>query len=265
LSGDSGKQSIPKLVLIVLISILGSLQAFAFLPDKLPMAPSASEAQNKFKYKQEIIVLVHGLMRTYMSMSPLKSYLEKQGYRVYYYKYPSARYSIHEHALLLNEFIIKLLAENPEATMHFITHSLGGIIVREALAQWPKEQLKKIGSLIMLAPPNQGSTLAKFSAKVFPMMTYFIKPLVELSSDKAAYVHHVPVPNIKMGIIAGRFDAKVPPSSARLDGLPEPVVVNTTHTFIMNHGRTKELIKNFLEKGTFYTTKERKTKRHLLH
>lgn len=251
MSGDFGKQSISRLVLIGLVGILGTLQTFDSFPNKLPLGANTSGEQNKFKYNQELIVLVHGLMRTYRSMSPLKSYLEKQGYRVYYYKYPSARYSIHNHALLLNEFIIKLLAENPGITVHFITHSLGGIIVREALARLPKEQLKKIGSLIMLAPPNQGSALAKLSVKVFPMVTYFIKPLIELSPDQTAYVHHVPVPNIKIGIIAGRFDAKVPLSSARLDGLPEPIVVNTTHTFIMNHRRTKELIKNFLEKGTF--------------
>ena len=136
--------------------------------------------------------------------------------------------------------------------IHFVTHSLGGgIIVREALAKWSPNQLKHIGVLIMLAPPNQGSLLAKLSTKMFPLITSLIKPLAELSLEKGSYVHHVPVPHIKMGIIAGRFDAKVPPSAAWLQGQTEPIVINSTHTFIMNHAKTKKLILTFLEKGTF--------------
>ncbi|WP_045094623.1 esterase/lipase family protein [Legionella fallonii] len=246
-----------KFLLILFFSIVGITQAFALLPNhQLQTKASSSSLHTQAQHRGEIIVLIHGLMRTYMSMGPLKSYFEKQGYTVYYYKYTSARYSIHEHAVDLNQYIVKLLAENPGAKIHFITHSLGGVIIREALGRLPKEQLKNVDSVVMLAPPNQGSALAKFSVKVLPMLNYFVKPLAELSSDQAAYVHHVPIPNIKIGIIAGRFDAKVPPSSARLDGYPEPVVVNATHTFIMNHARTKELIKRFLESGSFEENKK---------
>ncbi len=232
--------------------MVGISQAFALLPNnQQAMKASSSLVLQQSKHHGEIIVLIHGLMRTYMSMSPLKAYFEKQGYTVYYYKYTSARYSIHEHSTDLNRYVIDLLEKNPGSKVHFITHSLGGVIIREALVKLPKEQLKNISSVVMLAPPNQGSALAKFSTKALPMLNYFVKPLAELSSEQAAYVHHVPIPNIKIGIIAGRFDAKVPPSSARLEGVPEPVVVNATHTFIMNHTRTKELIKNFLETGSF--------------
>lgn len=228
-------------------------QVFAFSSNKQLSAQANSSLVPQ--HKGEIIVLIHGLMRTYMSMSPLKSYFEKQGYTVYYYKYISARYSIHEHSVDLNRYIADLIAKNPGVKIHFITHSLGGVIIREALMKLPKEQLKNIDSVVMLAPPNQGSALAKLSTKALPILNYFVKPLAELSSEQAAYVHHVPIPNIKIGIIAGRFDAKVPPSFARLEGVPEPIVVNATHTFIMNHRRTKELIKNFLETGSFEQNK----------
>ena len=190
-------------------------------------------------------------MRTSLSMWPLKFYLGRQGYQVYSYSYPSPKYSIHQHAIYLNQFIKNLLAKKPGIKVHFITHSLGGIIAREAIAGLSKEQIKNIGCLIMLAPPNQGSQLAKLSTKVFPMFTAQVKPLVELSSDQTSYVHHVPVPKIKIGIIAGRYDAKVPPDAAYLKGENAPMVVNSNHTFIMNNAKTKQLIINFLEKGTF--------------
>ena len=222
-------------------------QSFALVSeDKVQTKTVASAA-----HQREIVVLVHGLLRSYRSMTPLKVYLEKQGYQVYYFSYPSRQQSISQHAASLNQSIKQLLAKNPDAKIHFVTHSMGGILVREAVSKLPKNELKHIGCLVMLAPPNQGSVLAKLSTKMFPFVTSSIKPLADLSSDQKAYVHHVPLPPIKMGIIAGRFDAKVPPSAARLEGLPEPKIVNSTHTFIMNNATTMKLVAEFLENGTF--------------
>lgn len=205
----------------------------------------------KTKRNPEIIILIHGLMRTTLSMYPLKSYLIKQGYEVYSYSYPSTKYTIKQHGIYLRNYIADLSVKNPRVKINFITHSLGGIITREALSQLSPEQLKNIGSLIMLAPPNQGSYLAKLSTKMFPIITSSIKPLAELSSEQASYVHQVPIPKIKMGIIAGRYDAKVPPASAMLKATTATVVVNSTHTFIMNNPQTKKFIISFLKKGSF--------------
>jgi predicted alpha/beta hydrolase family esterase len=243
---------ITKFILLLNIGLICMVQAYAFSPDlKRQTSLTAPTAQVKPEPRREIIVLVHGLIRSTLSMYPLKSYLERQGYQVYSYSYPSARYTIQQHGASLNQYIKDLLAKNPGVKIDFITHSLGGIITREALAKLSAKQLKNVGCLIMLAPPNQGSKLAKLSTTLFPMFTFPIKPLAELSSDKSSYVHRVPVPNIKIGIIAGRYDAKVPPEFARLAGQEEPVVINSTHTFIMNNAQTKKLITTFLEKGTF--------------
>lgn len=212
---------------------------------------NAAAATNQPVKAPEITVLVHGLMRTSLSMYPLRFFLERQGYQVYLYSYPSTRYTIHEHGIALNRYINKLLSQHPDSKINFVTHSLGGIIARDALAQLSESQLQHIGSLIMLAPPNQGSSLAKFSTRVFPFVSPVIKPLKELSSDRASYVHRVPVPKVRIGIIAGRYDAKVAPVFARLQGQEAPVIVNSTHTFIMNNGQTKKLILHFLQKGTF--------------
>lgn len=243
---------IKRFILLLSIGLSCMVPAYASSSDfKRATSLITPNVQVKPAHRREIIVLIHGLIRSTLSMYPLKSYLERQGYQVYSYSYPSARYTIQQHGAYLNQFINELLAKNPGVKIDFITHSLGGIITREALSKLTTKQLKNVGCLIMLAPPNQGSKLAKLSTKMFPLFTFPIKPLAELSSDKSSYVHRVPVPNIKIGIIAGRYDAKVPPEAARLDGQAEPVVINSTHTFIMNNAQTKKLITNFLERGTF--------------
>lgn len=246
------KNLIVTLILMINIGTTFSVPAHAFQQaEKRNIHVTRPAVPIKAEHHREIVVLIHGLMRTSMSMGSLKYYLEKQGYQVYYYNYPSAKYTIHDHGIYLKQFIEQLLTENPGVKIHFITHSLGGIIIREALAKLTSKQLKDIGYLIMLAPPNQGSFLAKLTADMFPLITSAIKPLAELSSDQQSYVHRVPVPKIKMGIIAGRFDAKVPPYAAHLKGETELVVINTTHTFIMNNSKTKKLVLNFLQKGAF--------------
>lgn len=202
-------------------------------------------------HDHEIVVLIHGLMRTAGSMDSLQSYLRKQGYEVYSYSYMSFNNTIHEHSMSLHTSIEKLLQEHPGTKVAFVTHSMGGIIAREALAQLSPNQLKQIACLVMLAPPSQGSSMAKVMKNTLPMVTHFIKPLAELSSDKTSYVHQVPIPKVKIGIIAGRFDAKSPPAAVRLDGQAEPVIVNAAHTFIMNNSQAQMLVARFLEKGSF--------------
>jgi pimeloyl-ACP methyl ester carboxylesterase len=207
--------------------------------------------QNETRH-QKAVILIHGLMRTPASLYFLGSYLKKQGYDVYSYDYPSARNSIHEDGLMLHQYIKTFLIEHPGVDVYLITHSLGGIIAREGLAHLSTTELNRISGLIMLAPPNHGSDLAKFSIKLVPFITYFVKPLTELSSEQSAAVHKIPIPKVKIGIIAGRYDAKVSLASARLEGQEEPVLVNSSHTFIMNNAQARRFISNFLEKGAFY-------------
>ncbi|MBN9229841.1 MAG: hypothetical protein BGO90_12625 [Legionella sp. 40-6] len=207
------------------------------------------EAKPLAPLKDEV-VLIHGLMRTPLSMYSLKTYLQRQGLNVELYGYISARYTIHEHAQAFKKYIEHLIYKNPHYKIHIVGHSLGGIIAREALAGLTAQEMKHIHSLIMLAPPNKGSRLALWSTRV-PGLSATIKPLAELSSDDSSYVHKIPIPKVKIGIIAGKFDAKVPPEYTRLQGQAEPVVVNSTHTFIMNNPVVKRLVYSFIKKGQF--------------
>lgn len=201
---------------------------------------------------KDIIILIHGLMRKGRCMKRLGKYLLNKGYNVVIYDYKSTKYSITEHGKHLSDFIENLIAQNPTKSLHFITHSLGGIIAREALSKLLQIHLAQCKNLIMLAPPNKGSFAARICTKWFPFITSAIKPLAELSSSKEAYVHAVTTPPlVKIGIIAGRFDAKTPPATTSLPHQTDFILVNSAHTFIMNHSKTKQSIINFLQKGSF--------------
>lgn len=233
-------------ILLLLLNLSFGTTLYAVTPQQPSRALTSCQSKD-----HKMVILIHGLMRTPLSMIQVRYFLERQGYNVYSYSYLSARNSIHGHALDLNKFIRDEINQYPKCHFYIVTHSMGGIIARDALSQLTPQQLAQVSGLIMLAPPNQGSVLAEFSTKLLPVLSYFVKPLAELSSEKSSYVHNVPIPKVKIGIIAGRYDAKVPPAATRLEGQSEPVVVNSTHTFIMNNKETKTLILKFIEKGSF--------------
>jgi pimeloyl-ACP methyl ester carboxylesterase len=203
-------------------------------------------------HKDEVVVLIHGLIRTRKSMRGLGVFLEKHGYEVVLYDYPSRKHHISEHGVRLNAFISELLLNHPAKKFHFVTHSLGGIIAREALSKLTKEQLSRCEHLIMLAPPTHGSSLAQICVKWFPFVNAFIRPLPELSASEEAYVHQVAIPDdVKIGVIAGRFDAKTPPPVTHIDGEKDFLIINAAHTFIMNNAKGRKAILNFLRTTSF--------------
>ncbi len=245
----NGQNTLYKSYILSLCASMLLIMSFHTEPSHATSVTNKAAAVNS--HQDKLIILVHGLMRTTTSMVFLKLYLKNQGYQVYSYSYPSARGSIPEHSTSFKNYMNQLIIENPHKRIYVITHSMGGIIARESIAQLAPTQLHHIDGLIMLAPPNQGSVLAKFTTKIIPAISYFVKPLAELSSASNSYVHHVAIPKIRIGIIAGRYDAKVPPQFARLAGQEAPKIVNSTHTFIMNNSQTKQLILRFLEHGSF--------------
>lgn len=202
--------------------------------------------------KNESVILIHGLFGSNVYMRGLATYLSKLGYGIYLYDYPSTKHYIDKHGLSLYEFIQSLLdSTDHNHKFNIITHSLGGIIAKEALAKCSKTQLNRFSKMIMLTPPNKGSFLANLLATYLPFLSRWVKPLPQLSNDPKAYVHTIATPNIKIGIVAAKFDIKTPPPTTQLDNQSDFVLVPSTHTFMVFSDKTKRAISSFLEHGYF--------------
>lgn len=212
--------------------------------------------------KNEIVVLVHGLIRRSLSFYCMGKYLRRHGYHIYVYDYQTSLHGVARHGQDFKAYLEKIVRENPGRKINIVTHSMGGIITREALGhlaegtELPKYELltkDRFKRIVMLAPPNYGSDVAKRVVKYLPFSKSLLKPLEELSSAPDSYIHKVPVPQgIELGIIAGKFDRKVRREYTRLPGAGHHIVLNSEHSCIMYMPKVKRAVLHFLETGTFF-------------
>jgi alpha-beta hydrolase superfamily lysophospholipase len=194
----------------------------------------------------EAVILIHGMGRTSLSMFSPAIFLRNRGFTVFLYGYPSTRHSIGTHAKKLIDFL-KIIVLDEFTKIHFVTHSLGGIIARLALADFAGP---KIGRMVMTAPPNQGSAKANKVSKI-PFASKILKPLDELRNEDDSFVKKVPVPNMEIGVIAGLKDGKVKIEESHLAGETAHLTVNSHHSFIMNRKDVKAAAYGFIKNGKF--------------
>jgi pimeloyl-ACP methyl ester carboxylesterase len=209
----------------------------------------------------ETVIVVHGLGRTPASMSVLEYRLESEGYRVVSFGYPSRSEPI--------ETLVGLLADEVERccvgeveTVHFVTHSMGGILVRSYLADQPRPHL---GRVVMLSPPSQGSELID-AFEDSPLLSLTLGPAAaELGTDSTDIAARLGPVLFDLGVITGDVslnplyswlipgpdDGKVGVENARVPGEADFLVLPATHTFIMNRSDAADATIRFLRTGHF--------------
>lgn len=221
--------------LLVLCVAGGAATWIGFAPPP-PAAPGADH-----------VVLLHGLGRTKAAMWYLERRLEEAGYHVHNIGYPSLDADIGE----LATHVRKQLAEarlSRAPRVHFVTHSMGGIVARAYLAEHPMENL---GRVVLLAPPNGGSPvidgLREAGVSVVPIGPAG-RALGTAAEDAPA---QLPKPDYPVGVIAGSMDLLVPVERARLAGMADFLVVNTGHAWMRNDSATADQAIHFLRTGRF--------------
>lgn len=195
---------------------------------------------------KDVVLLLHGLARTSGSMRSLHGDLESEGYRVVDFDYPSIREPLEVHGRRLHDTLAQLDADPEVGRIHVVTHSLGGIVTRHALTLGVP---KKMGRVVMLAPPNKGSQVAK---RLTPVLGRWVKALPQLSSAKDSAVNTLAsVEGVEIGIIAAEKDGKVRVEDTHLAGEADHLVVGGRHTFIMTRKDVRRQVSVFLRSGRF--------------
>ncbi len=211
---------------------------------------------------QEEVILLHGLCRTSRSMVKMERALTDAGYKVRNVDYPSRTASIQK---LADDAIGKAVSDcqkDGAVKIDFVTHSLGGILVRSYLA---RHTIPNLGRVVMLAPPNQGSEVVDKLGRLF-LFKWINGPAGnELGTDKNSTPNKLGPANFPVGVIAGdrsinwinsflipgRDDGKVSVERTKFVGMTDHIVIHTTHPFIMkNHEVIRQTIQ-FLRTGNF--------------
>lgn len=210
----------------------------------------------------ECVLLLHGLARTSESMTAMQKTLESAGFETHNINYPSRSAPI-EH--LAHEAITPALSHCKNKKVHFVTHSMGGILVREYLAAQNEQSPAAfaIGRVVMLGPPNQGSEVVDTFANLKAFE--WINGPAGLQLGTTGKPVALGAVNFELGIIAGNRsfnpilsnvlpgpdDGKVSVARTHVEGEKEHMVLPVTHTFMMNNKDVQHAVVSFLKRGSF--------------
>ena len=216
----------------------------------------------------DVVVLVHGMIRSGKCFGALAGDLEAAGFTAVPVTYPSTRQSLRAGAAMLAEVTDRLVADQDPAdpvTLHFVGHSAGGLVIRAWGEVTPDAP---VGRTVLLGVPNGGAALAD-AVRAVPVLGGSLAlawgaAAGELSTDPAATLRTLPPPRGPFATIAGcrgtaggynplvpgDDDGTVGVAEARLAGEAAHLAVpGALHSFLMNDERVRAATVEFLRGG----------------
>ncbi len=204
------------------------------------------------------VILLHGLFRTPSSLIKLEKALIEEGFATVNRGYPSRKHPIEVLADLAIEPALKACPEGEGVS--FVTHSLGGILVRQYLTHHAMPQLERV---VMLGPPNKGSELADSLGNVDGLEWIHGPAGLQLGTGHSSVPNQLGRVDFDLGIIAGdrsinwilsliipgEDDGKVSIDNTKVEGMNEHIVLPVNHAMMMNNPEVIEAVIAYLKEG----------------
>jgi triacylglycerol lipase len=211
-------------------------------------------------------ILLHGLARSSDSMAKLEAALAPD-YTVVNVDYPSRKHTVE---VLSATVLPPALDKCGDHTVHFVTHSMGGLLIRQYLTQ---HAIERLGRIVMLGPPNQGSEVIDALGN-WPGLEWLNGPagqqlgtrdnsiplaLGDINSEIGIIAGDRTINFILSSIIPGSDDGKVSVERTKLSTMKDHIIIHTTHPFMMKNDAVIAQVKHFLLHGTFNHNQEKPT------
>jgi len=221
---------------------------------------SAESPLHNPDHANQMVVLIHGIMDRPFIMWHIQNRLLKEGYAVLNFDYASTKEVMDTVVQKLEQAIRPQIGNMDQ--IHFVTHSLGGLIIRAYLMRYSADNF---GRLVMIAPPNKGSVLAE-RLEDFPVYEWLSGPAGQkLGKDANDYGAQYPPPSIPFGIIAGGLgneqgfnplipgddDGTVGVSETQLSTADDFILITGLHTTLLWQPSVSDQLVHFIKQGQF--------------
>lgn len=227
-----------------------------------PVAARDAASGVKTEPADVCIILLHGLWRSSQSMKPLERALEEAGYGVVNQSYPSRTHRVEELSVLAVEEGLAQCRALGTGQVGFVTHSLGGILVRDYLS---RHEITGLQRVVMLGPPNGGSQMAEYVLATEFLQPFLPPVIAQLGSSDNSVPRQLGRVNFALGVIAGTSNLKsflpgapdepsdgtVAVAETVVPGMMDFIELPVGHTFMMWDDTVIEQTLFFLANGTF--------------
>jgi pimeloyl-ACP methyl ester carboxylesterase len=208
------------------------------------------------------VVLLHGISRTARSFRRMRAAIEDAGLATLNQDYASRRKALEALAEDIHPAIDRF-AENIEGSVHFVCHSMGGLLARVYLA---RHRPKHLGRVVMLGTPNGGSEIADRLKNLGAYRAFFGPAGQQLGTRRDAAIGGLlPPVDYPVGVIAGNrsvypitsaflpkpHDGRVSVENTRLEGMADHIVIGASHPWLVRNGEAIEQTIAFLKGGKF--------------
>lgn len=211
---------------------------------------------------RECVVLLHGLNRSWRAMDKMAKALRREGFATVNVDYPSQAATVEGLAPMAVDTGLAQCRGSGAAKVHFVTHSIGGILLRY---RQEIEPIPELGRVVMLGPPNRGSEVVDVTRDWPGAKIFSGEAGLQLGTDEGSIPANLGPVDFELGVIAGvgtinpfmlamlpeDDDGKVTVERTKVEGMKDFMVVRSSHRYLMNSDTVIRNTAAFLRDGRF--------------